>query len=354
MRSSRAAVLASKFTVRRLALGSVLTVLGASGPASGQPAPASAKGSSEAAPPAATNAEEERLPVRLALSPAAADYLTDIRVRRVLAVELGGAAELAPIPNGPLDESAVQVWVDLPEPSRVILQVKAPKRRLARRRVNISGMPWDVAARFVAIAVAQMVRRQLRPLKVRTVQKPKGPTPEELEIASRRLPSLVLEGSFSAVGLPGASGGLVGPHFSLGTHGAGFHHEVHGRWLVGDAEPGALRWFEVGAGGDYRHWLHPSWRLTFGANAAMAAVRLADAEIISNPPSESDGWSARIAAALGAQARLGRTEWLALTLEPGVILREIPYQTSRHTGSVDGAWLGVRLGLVLDQPITPN
>jgi len=353
--ASSRAVLGLKSRARQVAAGSAVAVFSLMPTARGQSPAEGADVAGHPPPPSAPAPSAERLPVRLALSPAAAEYLTEIRVRRVLAAELGGAAELTSTSTGPLDESTVQVWVDLPEPSRVILQVKAPKRRLARRRVNISGLPWDVAARFVAIAVSQIVRRQLRPLRVRPVQKPKGPSPEELEHAARRLSSVVLESGFGAVALPGASGALMGPRLALGGHGAGFHHQVSAQWLVGDAGPGALRWFELGAGGDYRHWLTRSLRLTLGANAAVAAVRFADSEVVRSPPNEADGWSARVAAALGAQVRLGQRQWLSLTMEPGVILREVPYRTATGASAIDGAWLGARLGLVWDQPTsTPN
>jgi len=348
-------VLGSRSTARRVATLLAVTVFGIVPTAYGQSRTATADGATRSPPPTAPAPSAERLPVRLALSPAAAEYLTEVRVRRVLAVELSGAADLTSNPTGPLDETAVQVWVDLPEPSRVILQVKAPKRRLARRRVNISGLPWDVAARFVAIAVSQIVRRQLRPLRARRVQKPKGPSPEELERATRRLSSVMLEGGFGAVTLPGADGALVGPHLALGGHGAGFHHELNARWLVGETAAGAMRWFELGGGGDYRHWLTPSLRLTFGANAAMAAVRLVDSEVVRTSPDAADGWSARVAAAIGAQTRLGRTDWLTLTVEPGMILREVPFRNATRAGDIGGAWLGVRLGLLWDQPTsTPN
>ncbi|MEQ9318464.1 MAG: hypothetical protein RIF41_04865, partial [Polyangiaceae bacterium] len=49
-----------------------------------------------------TDAEPTLLPVRVALSPKAAERLFEIRVRRLLAIELDGVAEVEDHATGPL------------------------------------------------------------------------------------------------------------------------------------------------------------------------------------------------------------------------------------------------------------
>jgi hypothetical protein len=283
------------------------------------------------------------------MSPAAAEYLTEIRVRKLVEIELRGAAELEPFAYGPLDSQWVSVWIDLPDPSIVLIQVLAADRPLIQRRVNITGLPWDVAARFVAIATSESIRRQLRPKPPRPPPTPTGPTPDELRRARRMAPSAVLRGMGAAAILPGGGAWLAGPAFAVASHSGGITQALEARWLIGDTDAGRMRWFEGGAGADYRFWLTEELRILFGANAGIAAVALSDDQAVRAGTEEHETWSARAALSLGAEARLGASSWLGLRVEPGAVLREIPFDGGSR--AIDGAWLGVSLGLVVDQPL---
>lgn len=330
---------------RAVAWVAFLVLAGAAAPAQAD-APAQDKAAGTA--PAATQAGK-RLPIRLAMSPAAAEYLTEIRVRKLVEIELRGAAYLAPTLGGPLDEQWIGVWIDLPDPSVVLIQVEARDRPLIQRRVKISGLPWDVSARFVAIATSESIRRQLRPKAERPPPKPRGPTAEERLRARRAAPSAVVRAMGSAALLPGGGAWLVGPSLSASSQAGGLTQTLEARWMAGDSDAGRMRWFEGGAGADYRFWLGDDLRLTFGGSAGLAAIALSDQQEVRDGTEESETWSARATLTLGAEARLSDSAWLALRAEPGAVLREIPFDGGDR--ALDGAWLGLSLGIVVDEPL---
>jgi hypothetical protein len=109
------------------------------------------------------------------LSVPAAESLSEQSVRRLLELELGERAVLAPGTSGPLGEHVAYVWIDLPSPSKVIIEVRVGDKSVTRRELGIAGLAWDVAARIVAITTSEMVRAQMRPARV--VRRPPSPRP---------------------------------------------------------------------------------------------------------------------------------------------------------------------------------
>jgi hypothetical protein len=286
------------------------------------------------------------------MSPAAAESLAETRMRRLVELELGEKAVLAPGTSGPLGEHVAYVWIDLPSATTVAIEVRVGDRQVARRDLGISGLSWDVAARIVAITTSEMVRAQMRPARVqRRAPTPKGPTPEELERASRSRDALIFGTAAHGAFMPASGAILAGPSLSLALRRLGASERLYGAWLAGDTPVGAMRWLEVGLGLDYRAYLSSSWRIALGGTAGLSFVRLEGAQVTGGVPGNSDTWSGRAGGALGIEARLGRDQpiWLGLALEPGALLRPIRYEGGADGGgAIKGVWLGASLSLSIE------
>ena len=283
--------------------------------------------------------------MRLALSLKAAEQLGGTRVRRLLDIELDDDAALAAGVTGPLTENVVQVWIDLPDPTRALIQVRAGDRAVAKREISIANLTSDVAARFVAIATADMVRTQTRPVRPRKPAGPRKPTAEEIELAARPAPAVSLTAGLGAAFLPSSSAALGGPSIALAFRNAYASERVFARWLGGPSDAGTMRWLEIGLGADYRFWLDPRWRVAAGAAASMAWVHLGEAIAADGVAGDQDTWSGRGGGALALERKLAGPAWLSLSFEPGVIFRGAPYVAPAGApGRIEGAFLGGDLG----------
>lgn len=317
--------------------------------AAGSEALAQAPGATPGGAASAATAAPRLVEVRLALSAPATDNLGDARVRRLVEIELEESALLAPGTAGPLGDHVAYVWIDLPASDRVLVEVRIGERAVSRRELLVSGLAWDVAARFVAIAVSEMVRAQMRPVRVRKPTPPRGPSPEELERAQRDATRVFVAGAFDAVALPGAAGAVAGPGIALGLRSKRLGESVGARWLAGSTEAGTTRWLDVGVTADYRLWPTPAWRVALGGAASLAALRLADARTVDDA-SDVDTWSARAVVVVAAERRLADAAWLGLRLEPGAILRSARWtDAGGASGMLGGAWLGMALTLALER-----
>ena len=282
-------------------------------------------------------------PVRVALSKAAADFLTEGRVRQLIDLELPASTPLAGEPVGPLDENAVRVYIDLPRPGAVVIQVQGPQRRLETRTVNVTGLAWDVAARVTAIATSESVRAQVAPLPKRST-KPRPPTPEEIENALRRSPAIGVGASFAGAYLPRLRGGLVGSRVGLELHQPVFSEHLSLAAMGGSGETGQLRWIELAVGATHRMWLGTGVHLEVGAEFALAQSRMAPlASVAKDAVLNAE---ARAAAVVGLGVRLHREAWLTLDLDPGAVVTDTP-------SGIQGAWLGVALGIAFEKPLNP-
>jgi hypothetical protein len=316
----------------------------------------SAAAATSAATPAAATAPAAAAParlveVRLALSGPAAVRLSELRVRRLLEIELEESAVLAPGASGPLGDHVAYVWIDQPSSAQVVIEVKVGDRPIAHREIRVAGLAGDVAARLVAIAVSEMVRAQIQPIRVppRRAPAPRRPTAEELEIASRALPAVFLTPAASVAVLPADGAFVAGPALSLGFRAFGASESLFARWLTGAGRAGGTRWLEAGVAADYRLWLHPSWRLALGGAASLASLHLSDARIQGNAPGEQETWSARAGAVVGVESRINSWTWFSVALDPAVILRPVRYDGTAGEGAVQGVWLGINVGLTLER-----
>lgn len=283
------------------------------------------------------------------MSPAAAESLSEPQLRSLLEIELDESALLAPGTSGPLGDHVAYIWIDLPNPSSVTIEVRVGERPVARRDISVAGLASDVAARIVAITASEMVRTQMRPVRVRRAPPPRRPTREDIERASRPQDALTFSGGAASAFLPAADGLIAGPSMSIYLRRLGVSERLFASWLTGPTGAGALRWFEAGLGADYRVWLSGSWRVSLGAAASLSLLHLADVRSLGGVAGEQDTWSARATGEVGLEARLHGPLWLGLTLEPGAVLRPVRYESiGGEQGSLEGAWLGASLGLTIE------
>lgn len=269
-------------------------------------------------------------------------------MRRLLDLELDEKVKLAPGTTGPLGDHVAYVWLDLTPASRVSVELRVGDKPVVRREVGTSGISWDVAARIVAITTSEMLRAQMRP--VRPVKKPpppKGPTPEELDIARQKRDALVLNAHLSSVFIPGGSAFALGPGLSVGLRRLGFSEHVSASWLTGPTSFGSMRVLDIGLGVDYRIRLSRSWRASFGTSASMALAYLSGVRSVDGIADAQNTWTSRAALDLGIETRLSNSAWLGFLVQPGMLLRAIPYRSDLADPgqSLSGAWLGARISL---------
>lgn len=249
-----------------------------------------------------------------------------------------------------MGEHVAYVWIDLPNPSRATIEVRVGERQVTRRDISVVGLSSDVAARVVAITASEMVRSQMRPVRVpKKPPAPKRPTPEEIELASRSADALTFDAGAAASFLPASSGLLGGPVMSIRLRRLGVSERLFASWLAGPTEVGPARWFEAGLGADYRVWLSSSWRFSVGAAASLSLVRLSEVSSLDGVRGSQDSWSSRASFAASIEARLHGPLWLSLALEPGAIVRPLAYEDADTSkGVVEGAWLGASLALTVE------
>ncbi len=311
------------------------------------------------AAPAATSRTVE---IRLALSQFALRTLSEPRVRHLTEIETEDFAVMAPGTAGPLGDHVAYVWVDQPTISKVVVEARVGDNPVERREIAVRGLAGDVAARLVAIAVSETVRAGMAPrLRPPPPSAPTPPrlTPEELERAGRSAPALVLGPAIAVAALPASSGAVAGPSLSLAFRTFGASESIFARWLAGGVRGSALRCFEAGLSAEYRFWLGRSFRLALGGQAAFSSVFLADASTVDGRLDDQASWSARAGGLLALEARLAPPVWLALSAEPGAILRPVRYtagatSAAGASSAIEGAWLGFALAVHFERVRLPT
>lgn len=278
-------------------------------------------------------------------------------MRRLVEIETEDFAVLAPGASGPLGDHVTYIWVDQPTISKIVVEVRLGDHPVERRELAVRGLAGDVAARIVALAIAEMVRVTIawRPPPPPPPAAPPRPSPEAIARAARLAPAVSLSPLASFVGLPGASGALGGAGAAIGFRYFGATETLSGRWLTGKAGGSDLRWLEIALGADYRFWLSPSFRLALGGSAAFASAHVAGARAVAGEVGQRESWSARAGGAIALEARLTPSIWIALDIEPGAVLRPVRFTgTSGAAGVVQGAWLGAGLSVRFERVRAPS
>lgn len=306
-----------------------------------------------AAPPAeatAPPAPPKLVEVRLALSPDAAKQLAEPRLRRLLEIELGDAAVLAPAPTGPLGDHVAYVWVDLMGPSTAAIEVRVGARAVDRREIADAELTGDIAARVIAIATAEMVREQMKPVRPpKKAPAPKPPSPEEIEAASQKSDAVTVDARATSALVPSAGATLFGPSFDLGFRRSGIGAHLVAGFYTGPSSFGSARWFEVGAGASYRLWVTPSLRFAGEISATAAAVRVAGARVGGEIESRFDTWSARAGGSVALEWRPTEPVWLTLGVGPSAVLRPFDAIAGGARTPFEGVFVGAAIGVLFEQ-----
>jgi len=288
--------------------------------------------------------------VRLTVS-AAAERFGQQRFRRLLAIELEDMGHVSAQTSGPLGDHVALVWIDMRGTEQVAIQVRLAAHPASQRVLSIANMRGDVAERVVALATAEMIRNQARPDRPKKAASPReNGTHDTLPDAGR----LGVSWSAEAAGasLPGASAWIAGPGSSVGFVAGPVEQHLFSRWFAGGMDGSTVRWFETGLGARRMVLARPAWRLSLGAAAAAALLRVVGAQSVGAQPNLEDTWTARVAGRVGWEGRVGPNAWLGISLEPGAVLHRVPYTSqSGVPGEVSGAWLGWSVSLCFEHAL---
>ena len=262
-----------------------------------------------AEPPASASAEVVEAPsvVRISFARNAAEKLNAIRLRRLVELQLGAELAVDPEPVGPLDENVIRVFIELETDTLVRVQAQATGRRLESRPVDVEGVPWEVATRFVAITASELVKSQATPPRK---PRPRELTPFERAMLEAHVPRFEISGALEA-GYWGAAQDLV-----LGSRLRASHHAY---WLSESlslaalASPSGSVGYEVDLAALHQFWIDPGFRLSPGAGLGL---------LVTNHTSTDNDFrpAVRVHALGQLDMRLSKETWLRLGFEPGFTL----------------------------------
>jgi hypothetical protein len=301
----------------------------------------------------AQEATDPFVEVRLTVS-AAAERFGQQRFRRLLAIELEDMGHVSAQTSGPLGDHVALVWIDMRGADQVAIQVRLAAHPAAQRVLSIANMRGDVAERVVALATAEMIRNQARPDHPKKAASPKENDTHDASPDAGRL-GIMWSAEAAAASMPGSSAWIAGPGGSVGFVAGPIEQQMFARWLAGGMDGSTIRWFEAGMGARRMVFGRPAWRLSLGASAAAAILRMVGAQSVGTQQNLDDTWTARLAGRVGWEGRIGATAWLGISLEPGAVLHNVPYTSpSGQQGEVSGAWLGLAFSLSVEHALRSN
>ncbi|MBK8253501.1 MAG: hypothetical protein IPK82_12645 [Polyangiaceae bacterium] len=300
---------------------------------------------------AATAAPAKLVEVRFALSQTASKQLSEPRLRRLIEIELGDDALLSPTATGPLGDHVAYVWVDLVEPATIIIEVRVGSRSVDRREIADAELTGDIVPRVIAIAAADMVRKQMRP--VRPPKKPpppKLPTPEEIEGESRRVDALMTSPQVGGFFVPSAGAALFGPALDVGFRRFGVGVHALAGFYTGPTNFSSARLFEVGLAASYRLWIAPNIRFAAQISAAPSALHVSGATILGQRAADLETWSARAGAQLAFEWRFHEPMWLTLQAGGSALLRGVDIVSpGGQKSAFEGGVITAAIGLMFEQ-----
>jgi hypothetical protein len=221
------------------------------------------------------------------------------------------------------------------------------------RLVSGSNAAGQLGARRVALAAAELARRLQKKRRVQADRERRADRAraEEAARAARRALDgpLALRSSLEASTIGNLTATLAGPRL-LGqwTFAQRSRIEAGFAWLAGSAPRSAkCEWLELSLAPMQRVALAEAVDLDLGLAVAAAWLRLAKVQSVDAILDQNETWSARAAAVIRIEPRLGRQVRLSLAAEAGLLLREVRFQSL--TGSderLHGSWLGLDIGVV--------
>jgi len=295
------------------------------------------------------SAEPQLVAIRVALSKEASKRLFELRIRRLLAIELDGIAEVDQRAVGPLAGELIRVWIDVPNARRAVIEVRRGGRSVARRTLAIATFDRSVAARVVSIAAAEMVAVQAH------IDTPATSTNAHSADGGGSLDdaAFAFDATMATLLLPSSSpSALFGPELGI-EHRAAMSpnlssaQTLYARLLIGEEHTRRVRWLEAGAALELRMPLASSWRVRVAAKGGGVALQLPYAVAVNGTPTSGQEWTARAGGLLGLEAALQRYTWLSMTVEPGAILRSLSIEDAAGERSPLGGFaINFGLGLV--------
>lgn len=266
--------------------------------------------------------------------------------------------------------------VDVPPPPAVDAEVDAPGLyvRIRRVRGRVVVELWDrgqrqgqrrlvpsdsraLTARRIALASGELASR----LRDQRLSERRAAVIERRRLAdelARPKPPNISARPFVAAELGGGAaldGGalLWGPRVRSGlTFGNGGEVAMGAALSAGaarelDGEP-RLQWFELSAGAGRWFDLERPFRWRVGADAAVAAVHVADATIWSEAGGVSETWSARATGQLRVCWLLDSSVGLDAFFDAGAVLRKVWLDLGEgERDGVGGLWLGAGVGVTV-------
>jgi len=223
------------------------------------------------------------------------------------------------------------------------------------RSVSAAGNA-NLKARRIALAAAELARRLRQQRLAEIAARQRVPESSEEDRAKRAgVPiygRLAWGAGFhgAAVGL--SSAWLLGPGVDVTLRfSSGPRVSLGAAWLAGGASAfgsrSSARWIEATLTGVEGFSLSPSFELSAGLAAAVAAARVGEPGGPASVP--LDTWSSRAALVVRAEAHVAQSLWITAGPDVGVVLT--PISATGEDGSahrIAGLWLGGALTLSVD------
>jgi hypothetical protein len=220
-------------------------------------------------------------------------------------------------------------------------------------RVVSGSNAGQLGARRVALAAAELARRLQKKRRVQAERERLAELArvEEAARAARRALDgpFALRSSLEAASIGNFAAALLGPRL-LGQWTLARRTRIEGgfAWLAGSAPASAsAEWLELSLAPMQRVALAETLDLDLGVTVAAAWLRLGKVRGVDAILDQNETWSARAAAVVRVEPRLGKQLRLSLGADAGLLLRPVPFQS--QSGSAErlhGAWLGLGLGVI--------
>jgi hypothetical protein len=213
----------------------------------------------------------------------------------------------------------------------------------------------NLRARRIALAAGeltrQLERRRRSEIEAASRAPSGGPRPRAEEKGIPLYARFALEAGGRAGAIGPSTAWVAGPWLGVGLgFTSGFRLSLGAGWLVGRAPEvgGATRWLDAGLSATQRIVNRPAFRLSAGAEASVASVRVDDGhELGVTPP--LDTWSARAGFVARGALPLGRVVTVLFGPDVGFVLRPIRgFAADGSARSISGLWVGGTITVQLE------